>query len=52
MKYNVLEFLHTFTKCAISSESLFTCTAIRTIAVGAISLFITRTGINRALIDI
>ena len=44
--------LNTFTKCSISSESLFTSTAVRTVSVGAISVFITGNGFRRTLIDV
>ena len=52
LKINILNTLNTFTDCTISSESLFTSTAVRTVTVGAVSVFITRTGFRRTLIDI
>ena len=45
-------FSLTFTCCAISSESLFTRTGVKTITVGAISVLITWTGFCRTLVDI
>lgn len=45
-------YVLTFTYCAISRVSLFTSTAERTFRIDASSIFITCTGIARALIDI
>ena len=45
-------YVLTFTYCAISRVSLFTSTAERTSRIDASSIFITCTGIARALIDI
>ena len=50
------EFLNdctlTITSSTISSESLFTNAHVRSVTVGAVSVFITWTGIRRTVIDI
>ena len=51
-KDSVLQITHTSTNSAIPSKTWLTGTAVRTITVGTISVLITRTLINRALIDI
>ena len=49
----ILEIVwRTITRCSISNKSLLTRTAIRTITVGAISVFIARARIRRTLVYI
>ena len=52
MDFTQITFCPTLAYCTISGESLFTSTAVGTITVGAISIFITRTRIKGTLIDI
>lgn len=44
--------ISTFTNCAISSKSFFTSTAERAVTVGAVSVLVTITQIQRTFIDI